>query len=90
MKSYNTCITTDVILPPLSTNRLTHIPFGLVLNECNLGLGNAFKGTDPEVPFLQAGFEDHSPFLTIVALAAAKQNHKEFALGIYSLEKIKS
>lgn len=51
----------------------THIPFEVDLSECNLGLGNAFRGTGPEVPFWQAGFEGHSPFLMSVALAAAKQ-----------------
>lgn len=87
MKSHNIWSRCDFTS---SVYKLTHIPFGVDLNECNLGLGNAFKGTDPEMPFWQAGFEGHSPFLMTGALVAAKQNHEEFALGIYSLGKMKS
>lgn len=52
-----------------SEEDLVLAPFGVDLNECNLGLGNAFKERDPEVPFWHAGFEGHSPFLMTVALA---------------------
>jgi len=62
--------------------RQTNLPFGADFNECNLGLGTAFAGTDLGVPFWQAGFEGHSPFsMMTVALAAATQNDKQFALA---------
>ena len=62
-------------------------PFGVAFNESNLGLGTAFKETDPEVPFWQV-FEGHSPFLMMTVALVELLLERLLSLGVLLSDEI--